>query len=96
MKMTDEEFDRIYRFLKFKYGINLSGKKEITAGRLENYMIHGGWKSYSAYMDALNSDVSGRLEKALVDRLSTNHTYFMREFEHMEYLRSTVLPELVR
>ncbi len=95
MKMTDEEFDRIYRFLKFKYGIDMTNKREIVSGRLENYIIHSGFSSYAAYMDAMNQDVSGRLEKALVDRLSTNHTYFMREFEHMEYLRSTVLPELV-
>ena len=36
--MTDEEFLRIRNFLKRKYGIDLSGKKTIMQGSLENYV----------------------------------------------------------
>ncbi len=96
MRMTDAEFERIYRFLKLKYGIDLKGKREIVIGRLDNYIQGAGYTSYSAYLDAMERDPSSRLEKALVDRLSTNHTFFMREFEHMEYLRRVVLPELAK
>lgn len=96
MKMTDEEFARIYRFVKQKYGIDMARKKEIMTGRLENYVITGGWKSFTDYMNAMETDATGQLEKKLVDLLTTNHTYFMREFEHMEFLRQVVLPELQR
>lgn len=92
--MTEQEFFRIYTFLKSRYGIDMGRKKEIVHGRLENYVRLGGWKNYTEYMNAVEADVTGKLEKKLVSLLTTNHTYFMREFEHFEYLKSTVLPYL--
>lgn len=96
MKMTEEEFQRIYVFLKSKYGIDMARKKEIMTGRLENYVSNGGWNSFSAFMDAVQTDATGQLEKRLVGMLTTNHTYFMREFEHFEFLHRIVLPELAK
>lgn len=91
-KMTDEEYLRIARFLKSRYGIDMSRKKEIISGRLENYIRANGWNTYTEYMNAVEKDVTGGLEKKLVNLLSTNHTYFMREPEHFTYLRQVVLP----
>ena len=92
--ITDEEFFRIANYLKKRYGIDMGQKKVIMNGRLENYMRRGGWQSFNDYMDALQKDPSGKLEKELIDHLTTNHTFFMREFEHFEYFKSTVLPWL--
>ena len=92
--MTEEEFLRIYSFLKCRYGIDMSRKKEIVQGRLENYIRANHFGSYSEYMDAVEKDFTGNLEKQLVNLLSTNHTYFMREFEHLDYMRAVVLPWL--
>lgn len=92
--MTQEEFLRIYYFMKSRYGIDMIRKKDIVQGRLENYIRSGGWKSYTEYMNAVESDITGNLEKQLVNILTTNHTFFMREFEHFDYMKSTVLPWL--
>ncbi|MEE1027985.1 MAG: protein-glutamate O-methyltransferase CheR [Agathobacter sp.] len=92
--MTDEEFLRIRNFLKRKYGIDLSGKKTIMQGRLENYVRTHGFNSYSDFMNSVECDVSGRLEKKLVDLLTTNHTFFMRESEHFDFLKNEILPWL--
>ena len=92
--MTDEEFLRIARYMKQRYGIDLSQKKVIMNGRLENHIKSGGWNSFNAFMNDMEKDSSGQLEKALVNLLTTNHTYFMREFEHFEFFKSVVLPEL--
>lgn len=94
--MTEEEFFRIYTFIKKRYGIDMSRKKEIVTGRLENYIRTGGWKNYNQYMDALETDFTGRLERELVNILTTNHTFFMREFEHFDFLKQVVLPYLKR
>ena len=94
--MTDEEFFRIYRFVKSRCGIDLRSKKEIVQGRLENYIHVHGFNSFSDYMNAVETDFTGRLERELVNILTTNHTFFMREFEHFEFLRREVLPELRR
>lgn len=92
--MTDAEFNRISTFMKTKYGIDLTQKREIVNGRLENTIRKNGWGTYSAYMNAVETDITGRLEKELVNLLTTNHTYFMRESEHFDYMRKVVLPWL--
>lgn len=94
--MTDEEFLRIYRFIKGRYGVNMERKKEIVQGRLENYVHAKGFHSFSEYMNAVEMDFSGELERELVNILTTHHTFFMREFEHFDFLRQVVLPELKR
>ena len=92
--MTDLEFRRISMYLKDRYGIDMTHKKEIMDGRLSNMIRIRGFDSYDAYMNALMQDSSGEMEKELVNLLSTNHTYFMREFEHFEYMKKVVLPYL--
>ena len=80
--------------MKDNYGIDLSQKKVIINGRLENYLRKSNWANLDAYMDALKTDKTGQLDKMLVNFLTTNHTYFMREFEHFDYFKGVVLPEL--
>lgn len=94
--MTEEEFLRIYQFMKQRYGIDMARKKEIVQGRLENYMRVNGFQSHTALMNAVELDGTGRTENELVNLLTTNHTFFMREFEHFEFLRKEVLPELYK
>lgn len=92
--ITDDEFRRISVYMKQNYGIDLSQKKIIVNGRLENYIRKGGWNNFNEYMDAVESDKSGTQERMLVNFLTTNHTYFMREFEHFEFFKKIVLPWL--
>lgn len=92
--MTDIEFERIFVFLKRRYGIDMSRKKEIVSGRLENYVTSHGYKTYMDYILAVESDNTGKLEKTLVNILTTNHTFFMRESEHFDYMKQVVLPYL--
>ncbi|MBP5198625.1 MAG: protein-glutamate O-methyltransferase CheR [Lachnospiraceae bacterium] len=92
--MTDEEFRRIYQLLKSKYGIDMSAKKEIVKGRLENFLRLSKYETYTEFINAMELDITGTLEGKMVDMLTTNHTYFFREPEHFDYLREVVLPEL--
>lgn len=90
--ITDEEFLRIAAYMKSHYGIDLGQKKVIMNGRLENRIRAGGWGSFNNFMDAMEKDKTGRLEKELVNQLTTNYTYFMREFGHFEFFKKEVLP----
>ena len=92
--IKDEEFQRISFFMKQRYGIDLSQKKVIVNGRLENYIKRGGWSSFDEFMNAVEHDKTGQQEKMLVNFLTTNHTYFMREFEHFDFFKGQVLPWL--
>ena len=72
--ISDEEFLRIVSFVKSKYGIDLHGKKAIINGRLENYLRRGGWGSFSAFMNDVERDRSGDLEKTLMNYRTRGHS----------------------
>lgn len=92
--ITEREFRRIVVYVKQTTGINLEGKQILVNGRMENYLLRNGYGSYDEYMAKVESDPTGKEARNLIDALTTNHTYFMREFEHLEYMRRVVLPEL--
>ena len=90
--MTEEEFLQISAYMKQHYGIELKDKKEIVRGRMENFIRTGGWNSFKDFMRAVLNNQAGAQEKMLVNLLTTNYTFFMREFEHLECLKSRILP----
>ncbi len=92
--MTDKEFERIVRYVSGHYGIDLSKKKVIVQGRMDNYLVSHGYSSYDVYMDRVEADNAGEEAQNLINMLTTNHTYFMRETAHFEYLERVVLPYL--
>jgi chemotaxis protein methyltransferase CheR len=92
--MTDNEFARIVKYTSERYGINLFNKKVIVEGRLDNYLEAHGYKSYDEYMDSVEADFTGNEAQNLVNILTTNHTYFMRESDHFEFLKEVILPQI--
>lgn len=92
--LTDKDFQRIVHYVRSNYGIELGQKRVIVEGRMKNYLAANGYDSYESYMNAVEADRSGKEAKSLVNMLTTNHTFFMREFEHFEYFRKIVLPQM--
>ena len=92
--ITDSEFHRVVNYVKRTTGIDLSEKRVLINGRLENYILRNGYNGFDEYMAKVEHDPAGKEARNLINALTTNHTYFMREFEHMEYLRQIILPKL--
>ena len=92
MQLSDNEFQQIITYIKGRYGIDLSKKRILIAGRLENYLLRNGYQSYGEYIQLVHQNPDGAEAKNLINVLTTNHTYFMRESVHFEYLRQYVLP----
>lgn len=92
--ITDGEFQRIVTYVKQHYGIDLSQKRVLVGGRLENYLARNGYANYNELMAKVEHNPKGSEATDLVNILTTNHTYFMREFEHMDYLKKNVLPQI--
>lgn len=90
--ISDQEFTRIASFLKGKYGIDMTDKKIIMNGRMENFVWSHGYSGFTEFMNELEADVTGNLEKSLVNLLTTNHTFFMRESEHFDFMKNEVIP----
>lgn len=94
LELTMDDFHTLTSFLKEKYGLNLTHKKAFIEARLCNYILSMGFSDFSQYVRHLFSDPSGTEFINLIDKLTTNHTYFMREVDHFQYLNDVVLPEL--
>lgn len=95
--ITDHEFNQLVTYIKSNYGIALKEEKRaMVEGRLNNLLIRNGIDSFSDYFNYVLSDKTGDAVAMLVNKITTNHTYFMREAAHFYYLRDKVLPELRR
>ncbi|SHJ38594.1 CheR family methyltransferase [Propionispora hippei] len=93
--ISDQEFQLIADFLKTHYGIHLGKEKRaLVVGRLENVLKQKNLNSFSELYREVISDKSGQALAMLLNRLTTNHTYFMREVRHFEFFKATVLPYL--
>jgi len=92
---TDAEFKRIRDYIKSHYGINMGDeKKSLIYSRLRATLVSEGYESFTDYFDSLLADKSGEAIINFVDRITTNHTFFMRETDHFDYFKEIVLPHI--
>ena len=77
-----------------RHGLDLIHKKHLIEGRLGNIIIEKGLNSFEEYINFVMSDKSGKEITVLINKLTTNHTFFMRESDHFAYFKDTVLPYL--
>lgn len=93
--ISTADFEKIRTFIKDKYGITLGDeKKSLMFSRLRPVLRDLNMDSFSQYYDYLVNDDTGRACITFIDRMTTNHTFFMREVDHFYYFRDTVLPYL--
>ena len=88
IEIKDNEFKELTVFLKNNYGINLTQKKNLIEGRLTNVLLEKGINSFREYLDLIYKDTSKNELTVLINKLTTNHTFFMREQEHFEYFKN--------
>lgn len=97
IKITEQEFRQFSRYIKSNYGINLKNKKQkLLTGRLQNVLIEHGFSNFTDYYKCIQSDKTGKAISTLLDKITTNHTFFMREAEHFYYFRDYVLAYLTK
>ncbi len=95
LSITEKEFDKLASYIHQNYGIHLTEKKMLLmTGRLSNLLETKHIRNYSDYYDYVVSDHSGQAVTELIDKITTNHTFFMREAEHFKYFGDVVLPYL--
>ncbi|MCL1946290.1 MAG: protein-glutamate O-methyltransferase CheR [Chitinivibrionia bacterium] len=92
--ISDGDFNRISKLVYDKFGINLSdSKKSLVIGRLQKVLRSHNFDSFKEYLDYLERDNSSASLSELVNRISTNHTFFYREYDHFEFFEKVALPE---
>ena len=95
LNINDKQFYRLTDYIKSNFGVNLVKKRTLIESRLNNYLMKNGFASYADYLDYAFGDDSGDEVSQILNLLTTNYSYFMREWEHFRYFRDSVLPELV-
>ncbi len=94
-QLSDKEFSQISGLVYDRFGISLGDqKRSLIVGRLNKVLHQNGFDTFEQYYEHLLSEQTGEALKVLVDRISTNHTFFYREPDHFEYLKDKVLPEI--
>lgn len=94
IRFTGKEFELLINYMKEHYGIDLSKKRVIAECRMSQEMEKNGITSLKQYMEMMEADRTGRMRAALLNRLTTNYTYFMREPKHFEFLEQNILPDI--
>ena len=94
ISISDKDFERLVTYVHDNYGIDLSRKRVMIEGRLGNVLEKRGFKDYSSFLDMIFADKTGTEVVNLMTRLTTNHTYFLREPEHYDFMRNVFLPEI--
>lgn len=95
INITEKEFSQLADYIKKHYGIYLKKEKmALVTGRLQNVLIEKGFQNFTDYYNHILSDKSGTEVTTLVDKITTNHTFFMREQDHFTYFKDKVLPYL--
>lgn len=96
--MRDETFATFKEFIETNLGIKIPPTKRVMLdARLAKRMRALKMNSYEEYCEYVFSDngFTGEVQQ-LIDVVTTNETDFFRENQHFEYLKNTVLPELLR
>jgi len=96
LNLSDADFKRLYTYIQKNYGIDLSKKKQLIVSRLSNTLAAEGYADFSRYVDEIVSGKNGERTTAMLNKLTTNYTYFLREEEHFRFLENTVLPALLK
>ena len=94
--ISDADFQRMVQFIHKEYGIDLSKKRQLISSRLSNALKERGYTDFHSFVEHLfHSKDPAELELVL-NKLTTNYTFFLREKEHFSFFEQTVLPELER
>jgi chemotaxis protein methyltransferase CheR len=93
-ELRPSEFEMIRDLAMKTFGLELrAGKERLVAARLTKHLRAGGFRTFRQYYDRVRSDSSGELLIGLIDSLTTNHTGFLREPSHFDFLTDLLRTE---
>ena len=97
IRINAQEFMQLSQLIKSHFGIHLTEtKKSLIEGRFQKVLKKLNlftFKDYLAYLNMPGQNTTQKLGE-LIDRISTNHTFFHREASHFDFLEKVILPEI--
>lgn len=93
--IKEEDFRQFAAYIKANYGIHFKKeKKTLIEGRLNLVMEGLGITSLAEYLAYVKADKTGSAAAQMLDKITTNYTFFMREPDHFRFFKEVVLPHL--
>lgn len=92
IKLKEDEFKAITSYIHSNYGVDLRKKRHLIEGRLSNHVAQLGYENYMDYFEYVKNDKKNAEASVLINKLTTNHTFFLRESEHFDFYKQNVLP----
>ena len=96
MTISDADFKRLVSFIQSTYGIDLTQKKQLITGRLSPPIRQLGYKDFAAFVNHVLDKKENDEITLVLNKLTTNYTFFMREKEHLDLFCQKIIPEIVR
>jgi chemotaxis protein methyltransferase CheR len=94
MQLTVGEFSKFQRLIYDSFGIVLpEAKRDMLANRLRQMLVEQGFRSFEEYYEERLRKPSQETLDDLINRVSTNHTYFYRESQHFTHLTTEALKQ---
>jgi len=94
--ISDKDFHRLVDYIKSEYGITLAQKRQLVTSRLSSMLTEEGYTNFSDFVTHLLEVKDPQKIEQVINRLTTNYTFFMRETEHFDFFTKVILPDLVR
>jgi chemotaxis protein methyltransferase CheR len=93
--LKPREFRQISELAYERFGLDLKrGKEALVAARLGKSLRQLGFENFTDYYQHVVADSTGEALIELIDSLTTNHTSFLREKSHFEFLARAAAEEL--
>jgi chemotaxis protein methyltransferase CheR len=87
LRLTAGEFRQIRELAYQRFGLDLKrGKEALVTARLCKKLRKLGFRTFAEYHRHVLADTTGDALVELIDALTTNHTSFLRERAHFEFL----------
>ena len=96
MTISDNDFRRLVNFVQSTYGIDLTQKRQLITGRLSVTIKQLGYSNFSDFVEHILKTRDEKEITLLLNKLTTNYTFFMREEDHLNYFRDKIIPDIVR
>ena len=94
--ISDDDFRKLTNFIKAEYGITLQEKRQLVTSRLSSLVSEQGFNDFGPFVNNLLKERNPQKMELVLNRLTTNYTFFMRETEHFDFFTRVILPDLVR
>lgn len=97
MAITSADFDYVRDLTRRNAAIVIDpGKEYFIESRLDSLVRSQGCQSLAELIARMRANpVFGALHAQAIDALTTNETFFFRDFQPFEALRKTILPKLI-